>query len=84
MTDPAAARRELTVAAQDVEAAKERGRSAVAAADERLRAAVDAAREAGVLWGEIGDTLGMRRGNAYQRFRHRGPSLPGAKHNRFA
>ena len=36
----------------------------------RLRDAVDAARDAGVAWGQIGDALGIARGNAYQRYRH--------------
>jgi hypothetical protein len=38
-------------------------------ADYQLRAAVDAARKAGVKWGEIGEVLGIARGNAYQRYR---------------
>jgi hypothetical protein len=36
-----------------------------------LRAAVDAARDVGVGWMRIGDTLGIARGNAYQRYRKR-------------
>lgn len=41
-------------------------------AQHRLQIAVDAARDAGVAWGgEIGDVLGLARGNAYQRYRHR-------------
>jgi hypothetical protein len=39
--------------------------------DDLLRAAVDAARDAGVGWMRIGDTLGIARGNAYQRYRKR-------------
>ena len=31
--------------------------------------AVDAARNADVTWGAIGDALGLSRGNAYQRYR---------------
>ena len=38
---------------------------------EHLRAAVDAARELGVGWTRIGDTLGIASGNAYQRYRKR-------------
>lgn len=34
-----------------------------------LQAAVDAARDAGIDWTDIGAALGLRRGNAYQRFR---------------
>ena len=82
MTDPAVARQDLNAAAQDVEAAKRQGSAAVAAANQRVRAAVDAAREAGVLWGEIGDALGICRGNAYQRYRQRGASRADARHTR--
>ena len=38
---------------------------------EQLRAAVDEARDAGVGWKMIGDTLGIGRGNAYKRYRTR-------------
>ena len=38
---------------------------------EQLRSAVDAARDAGVGWTKIGDTLGIASGNAYQRYRRR-------------
>ncbi|GAB7066797.1 hypothetical protein H7J06_28380 [Mycobacterium hodleri] len=47
------------------------GTSEVQGAQHRLQIAVDAARDAGVAWGEIGDVLGLARGNAYQRYRHR-------------
>lgn len=40
-------------------------------AERRLRDAVDAARDAGVAWGTIGQKLGIARGNAYQRYRKR-------------
>jgi hypothetical protein len=40
-------------------------------ADKQLRDAIDAAREAGIAWGVIGDRLGMARGNAYQKYRKR-------------
>jgi hypothetical protein len=43
-----------------------------------LQLAVDAARDAGVAWSEIGDAVGIARGNAYQQFRRR-PS-PAAHH----
>jgi hypothetical protein len=39
--------------------------------EQRVRAAVEAARDAGVAWGRIADALGVRRGNAYQRYRRR-------------
>jgi hypothetical protein len=42
-----------------------------ATSPDRLQRAVDAARDDGVGWSEIGQALGMRRGNAYQRFRRR-------------
>jgi hypothetical protein len=38
---------------------------------ELLHRAVDAARDVGVGWTRIGDTLGIARGNAYQRYRKR-------------
>jgi hypothetical protein len=43
----------------------------IQAAQHQLQIAVDAARDADVAWGEIGDALGLARGNAYQRYRHR-------------
>lgn len=36
-----------------------------------VRRAVDAARDVGVGWTRIGDTLGIASGNAYQRYRKR-------------
>lgn len=35
----------------------------------RVQVAVDPAREAGAGWTQIGDALGLKRGNAYQQFR---------------
>jgi hypothetical protein len=43
----------------------------IAAAECALQAAIDAATDDGVTWQTIGDALGIRRGNAYQRFRRR-------------
>jgi len=44
-----------------------------------LHEAVDAARDVGVGWTRIGDTLGIASGNAYQRYRKRAtPSVDGA------
>jgi hypothetical protein len=40
-------------------------------AQHQLQIAVDSARDADVAWGEIGDALGVARGNAYRRHRHR-------------
>ncbi|MBJ7339328.1 hypothetical protein [Mycolicibacterium sp.] len=45
---------------------------------ERLESAVHAARDAGVGWTKIGDTLGIASGNAYQRYRKRHGSSDGA------
>lgn len=41
----------------------------LARAEKDLQAAVDGARDLGVQWGQIGSTLGIARGNAYQRYR---------------
>lgn len=38
---------------------------------EQLRSAVDAARDIGIGWTKIGDTLGIASGNAYHRYRKR-------------
>ena len=43
---------------------------ALAAEQRELHVLVRAARDRGVSWQTIGDTLGLRRGAAYQRFRH--------------
>jgi hypothetical protein len=48
-----------------------RDAEAVAAAERELRVVVQTACDFGVSWQTIGDVLGMRRGNAYQRFRRR-------------
>lgn len=61
-------------AADELRAAKKaREPGGVAAAKERLHAVVGAARDAGADWTQIGNVLGLRRGNAYQQFR-KGPS----------
>ena len=57
--------RHLADAAQQVEDAD------TPISQEHLRSAVDAARELGVGWTRIGDTLGIASGNAYQRYRKR-------------
>jgi hypothetical protein len=56
-----------------------RGRvgSEIEAARDRIQNAVDAARSVGIGWEQIGEVLGMARGNAYQRYRHR-PDLASA------
>lgn len=41
-----------------------------------LQSAVDAARELGAGWGQIGEALGIARGNAYQRFRKKAFGWP--------
>jgi hypothetical protein len=60
-------------------AANQRLESADTADSRRdLHEAVDAARDAGVGWTRIGDTLGIASGNAYQRYRKRSsPSVDG-------
>ncbi|KAA0102198.1 hypothetical protein CIW49_02425 [Mycolicibacterium sp. P1-18] len=50
--------------------------SDIQGAQHRLQVAVDAARDADAAWGEIGDALGVARGNAYQRHRHRAARDP--------
>lgn len=52
-------------------ARRQQRRDAVTAAQHQLRAAVEAASDAGVTWMQIGDILGMARGNAYQQYRRR-------------
>jgi hypothetical protein len=45
-----------------------------------LRIAAEAARDAGLSWSQIGDALGIARGNAYKRYRSRPaprPDVPG-------
>ena len=44
--------------------------SDIEVARDRVQDAVDAARSVGIGWERIGETLGMARGNAYQRYRH--------------
>ncbi|OPX07985.1 hypothetical protein B1790_21075 [Mycobacterium sp. AT1] len=57
--------RRLADAAQEVE------HSGTPDSQEQLRAAVDAARDIGIGWTKIGDTLGIASGNAYHRYRKR-------------
>lgn len=45
--------------------------SETTAAQRGLQVAVDSARDADVPWSRIGEVLGLNRGNAYQRYRHR-------------
>ncbi|BBZ25951.1 hypothetical protein MMAD_02460 [Mycolicibacterium madagascariense] len=52
-------------------ARRQRRRDAVSAAQRRLCAAAAAASDAGVTWMQIGEVLGMARGNAYQQYRRR-------------
>jgi hypothetical protein len=61
----AKARDELTIARRS------RDESDIEAARDRVQDAVDAARNVGIGWEQIGETLGIARGNAYQRYRHR-------------
>lgn len=60
-----AAVRQLADAARQAEA------SDTSISRDRLRSAVEAARDAGIGWTKIGDTLGIASGNAYQRYRRR-------------
>jgi hypothetical protein len=48
----------------------------IEAARDRVQDAVDAARSVGIGWEQIGETLGIARGNAYQRYRHRRDLAP--------
>lgn len=63
--DHDAAMRRLTEAAREVDYAD------TPISQEELRFAVNAARDVGVGWTKIGDTLGIASGNAYQRYRKR-------------
>jgi hypothetical protein len=70
--EAAAAIRRIRDAADAVYSAKQGPMTgALAVANEDLRATVQAARDVGVSWQTIGNALGLRRGAAYQRFRHR-------------
>jgi hypothetical protein len=74
----AAGLRFVTEAHLDLVAAKHARLAAdTATASCRLQEAVDAARDAGTGWTQIGDALGIRRGNAYKRFHKRSASPPG-------
>jgi hypothetical protein len=72
MTDSGARLADIRAAATRVETAKARGLAHEAeTAVKELQAAVDDARAENVAWGAIGEVLGITRGNAYQRYRHR-------------
>lgn len=45
--------------------------AAAGGGEDEIRAAVDVARTGGVSWQSIGAALGLNRGAAYQRYRHR-------------
>jgi hypothetical protein len=47
------------------------GNAADRAAHRQVRSAIEAARDAGVTWMQIGELLGIARGNAYQQYRRR-------------
>lgn len=53
------------------DAAREAQQSNTPDSQEQLRSAVDAARDIGIGWTKIGDTLGIASGNAYHRYRKR-------------
>ncbi|KQY07943.1 hypothetical protein ASD37_08175 [Mycobacterium sp. Root135] len=53
------------------DAASEVKKADTTASRRQLRSAVDAARDVGVGWTKIGDTLGIASGNAYHRYRKR-------------
>ncbi len=62
----------VAMARDCVTAAKQtRSRALIADAERDLQVAIDRARDVDVLWGQIGLTLGIARGNAYQRYRKR-------------
>jgi hypothetical protein len=53
-----------------------KGRNEIDLAQREVRAAAEAARDAGLSWTQIGDALGLARGNAYQKYRRRpAPSI---------
>lgn len=52
-------------------AARDAADAPSAEATARVRQAAEVARDAGVGWTTIGETLGIARGNAYQRYRKR-------------
>lgn len=74
---PVDAIRLIAETADAIAAAKRRKAAADPATKDALQAAVDTARDLGVSWQSIGNAVGMRRGNAYQRFRPR-PLAKGA------
>lgn len=53
------------------DAAREVQYSNTPGSQEQLKSAVDAARDMGIGWTKIGDTLGIASGNAYHRYRKR-------------
>lgn len=53
------------------DAAQEVKHSDTPSSQQQLRSAVDAARDMGIGWTKIGDTLGIASGNAYHRYRKR-------------
>lgn len=53
------------------DAAREAQHSGTPDSREQVRSAVDAARDVGIGWTKIGDTLGIASGNAYHRYRKR-------------
>lgn len=68
----AAAMHDVVAAAHELAAAKQEGLAhAIGQAQHDMQAAVDVARDLGVEWSQIGDALGIARGNAYQRFRRK-------------
>lgn len=70
----AAAIRRITATSDAINAISHQRRDKTAAERLDLSLAVGAARGLDISWQTIGDALGMRRGAAYQRFRHRPPS----------
>lgn len=60
-----------TAVSRLADAAREAQYSNTPDSQEQLRSAVDAARDIGIGWTKIGDTLGIASGNAYHRYRKR-------------
>jgi hypothetical protein len=61
----------MTDAATALRLAKERSNDAISAADAQLCRAVREANDLGISWQKIAETLGVARGNAYQRYRRK-------------
>lgn len=72
--------RAIAEAAAEVDSARRSpSQSTVSLAEGNLRVIVQSANDQGLSWQSIGDTLGIRRGSAYQRYRRRSSKTPDAR-----